>query len=359
MNNQNFGIQGGPILHEEATDTKPIIEEAPQVKQDLSIIGGPVSQDELKTFFSDFENTIKIDTQYAKPPLPFTSNKLFLFSLISFVALVFLNFSIEFAQYSFTLSPINGYASIAILGGLSIGLFQWIYKDLSSISRLKTSYKLRLQASDLYSKLSDGALIPLSEVKNYFDQLSKNWSSPSDYSQDKLDQLNQEISHRLKNKIEVEPIIYLKQLDEEILFEIDQKVKSTIHKKVLRCAISTGISNIALVDATFFILIYLSMVKEVCQHYGYRPGPMGTMWILRNVGTGALLASSSQTLLNLAPEAFSQEFAAKLGQGSLMGLWMLKSGYHLMEICRPFPKNLNQQNSYTQEFIELFVHTKK
>ncbi|MCO4781178.1 MAG: DUF697 domain-containing protein [Candidatus Cloacimonetes bacterium] len=359
MDNHNFSVQGGPVENNESTPPSFETKQEEMPTQELSIVGGPVSKDELKTFFKDFEHTIKVDTQYNSAPVAYKHNKLFLISLISFVILVFLNFSIEFAQYSFQLSPINGYASVAILTCLALGLFQWIYKDLRSISRLKTSYKLRVEASELYSKLSEGALIPLSDVKNYFDKLSSNWTSQSEYSQRRLKDLNLEIEHRIKNKIEVEPIIYLKQLDEEILFEIDKKVKSTIHKKVLRCAISTGISNIALVDATFFILIYLSMVKEVCQHYGYRPGPIGTLWILRNVGTGALLASSSQTLLNLAPEAFSQEFAAKLGQGSLMGLWMLKSGYHLMEICRPFPKNLNQQNSYTQEFIELFISSKK
>ncbi|PCJ18740.1 MAG: hypothetical protein COB02_09920 [Candidatus Cloacimonadota bacterium] len=354
MNNQSFEIIGGPI-NEEPTkkESKKNTE-----KKKLSILGGPVEKDELQSFYSGFDSKDLIDTDFQKSLPTFNSSKLFIISLILFTFLVFLNFSIEFTQYSFALSQLNGYLSIVAFSGLGLGLFQWIYSDLKAISQLKTSYKLRVTASNLYNSLSQGEKIPLSQVKDYFLELSNNWSSQSDYSKKQLLELKSEIDCRLKNKTEVEPIIYLKRLDEEILYDIDQKVKSTIHKKVLRCAISTGISNIALVDACFFILIYLSLVKEVCQHYGYRPGPIGTIWILKSVGTGALLASSSQTLLNLAPEAFSQEFAAKLGQGSLMGLWMLKSGYHLMEICRPFPKSLNQQNSYTQEFFQLFSKQK-
>ncbi|MCJ8347413.1 DUF697 domain-containing protein, partial [bacterium] len=305
MNDQNFGIFGGPI-----EDSKPVPPnnrptENPMKPtkleaeiQDLSILGGPVAQEDLKNFFEDFESNIHIESYSLNQKNSQVSNRLFFWSFFFLIFLIFFNFSIEFYQYSLQLSKWNGYLSIVALSGLTLGLVQWIHRDLRSIKQLKSSYQLRLEASNLYRSLSDGSKVPLSQVRHYFFKLNQNWSSPLSYSKNRLDDLLKEIDLRIQNKVQVDPMIYLKQLDQEVLYDIDQSVKSSIHKKVLRCAISTGVSNIAIVDVCFFLLIYLSMVKDICQHYGYKPGPIGTLWILKNIGTGALLASSTQTLLN-------------------------------------------------------------
>jgi len=72
-----------------------------------------------------------------------------------------------------------------------------------------------------------------------------------------------------------------KELDEEVMESIDVQVQARIKAASSQAALSTAISPLALLDAGIVIWRGVRLTKEIAQLYGFKPGWISTVVLLK------------------------------------------------------------------------------
>lgn len=231
-----------------------------------------------------------------------------------------------------TLSDIfnNGTLSSYIyLGGLVLLLVVLLLNILSNLKQLKfiKNAKRIKERFILQKQNPTEEIIPLANL--LLDQ----------YSKSKDEKVIQSIEH-IQDELNTSQIyeeIY-RDLDSVLLPLIDAKAKAAIHKASMQAALSTAISPFALFDMLLVFWRSVSLTKEISAIYGFRPGGLSTIILLKQAMVNVAFAGVAELLTEFSNEASGTLFTSiskSAGQGIANGVLLARLGYGVMQECRP------------------------
>ena len=137
-----------------------------------------------------------------------------------------------------------------------------------------------------------------------------------------------------------------RELDEEVLEVIDLKVQNVIKAASAQAALSTAISPLALLDAAIVIWRGVRLTKEVAQLYGFKPGWISTIVLLKKGAFTIFFVGATELAVEYVNAASESTIVSKIslsaGQGISNGVLLARIGYGVMTACRPLPMRVKR-----------------
>jgi uncharacterized membrane protein YcjF (UPF0283 family) len=132
---------------------------------------------------------------------------------------------------------------------------------------------------------------------------------------------------------------WLLRYDGDLLAVIDGAVADLIRKEAVNVALLTSLSPRGGFDALLILWRQLRLIRTIAVLYGWRPGLLGTLILLRNVLTNAALAAGFDEIGDLAVEMLGGSIAAYTGGliGEAIGnaALTLRLSRRAVDACRP------------------------
>lgn len=126
-----------------------------------------------------------------------------------------------------------------------------------------------------------------------------------------------------------------------VLQPLDERASRIVTSYASQTALLTALSPLALLDAMLSLWRSVRMAREIAVLYEGRPGPLGTLSLVRDIAGTLAAAGASELIADAGAEAFGSTFAAtlsaKVGQGMAMGILTIRVGLAAMRLCRPLP----------------------
>lgn len=224
------------------------------------------------------------------------------------------------------------FALTLLLSSLSI----LSYRNYREIKSLKNAKKVQ----DFFAKQK---ITPTKElIPATLDLLSIYAKTPNEKLQTHAALLESRISssHEYKE-------IY-KELDEEVISQIDREAQAKIKAASLQAAISTAISPLALLDAAIVLWRTLRLTKEIALLYGYKPGWLSSITLLKQGAFNIFFAGATELALEYTNELAENSILSKLStsaaQGLSNGILLARVGYGVMQACRPLPMRIKRES---------------
>ncbi|MEM7198851.1 MAG: DUF697 domain-containing protein [Planctomycetota bacterium] len=130
---------------------------------------------------------------------------------------------------------------------------------------------------------------------------------------------------------------------EPLLAPLDDQAREIIRHESMAIAVATALSPSGAADAYFVLWRNANMIARLAQLYYGRPGALGTVLVLRDVGFAVLVASQMQGIAHKGVETASgflgktaSPVAGPVADGLVNGLVGLRVGYLAMRRCRAF-----------------------
>ena len=151
-----------------------------------------------------------------------------------------------------------------------------------------------------------------------------------------------------------------KELDEEVLEVLDVQVQTRIKAASAQAALSTAISPLALLDAAIVIWRGVRLTKEIAQLYGFKPGWISTIVLLRKGAFTIFFVGATELAVEYMNAANESTVVSKIslsaGQGISNGVLLARIGYGVMEACRPLPMRV-KRGSFISSMISSIKDT--
>ena len=148
-----------------------------------------------------------------------------------------------------------------------------------------------------------------------------------------------------------------KDLDEDIIKEIDKEVQTKIKNASLQAALSTAISPLALLDAGIIIYRSILLTKEIALLYGFKPGWIATVVLLKKGALNVFFAGVSELALEYTNEIASTSLISKIslsaGQGVTNGILLARLGFGVMQACRPLSASAKRSSFMKELYVSL------
>ena len=145
-----------------------------------------------------------------------------------------------------------------------------------------------------------------------------------------------------------------KDLDSRLLPILDAKAEAVIHKASMQAALSTAISPSPLIDMLLIIWRSFYITKEVSKIYGYRPGGLTALILLKKAMFNVAFAGITELASELTNEATGSTIFSKISQSSGVGIangiLLARLGYGVLEACRPIQRE-KKRKSFLKAFI--------
>ncbi len=255
------------------------------------------------------------------------------------IGLIFTVLFVDTLQTIETLVKGGSLLNILYLIALIILLFSltlFSYKNYKDIKNLKSVKKIQ----ELFTKQKanpNEEIIPIT-----LNLLNKYTLSSNVKLQQKAELLQTKISssHEYKE-------IY-KELDEDVIKEIDIQAQKMIKTASIQAAISTAISPIAIVDSGIILWRSLRLTKEIAQLYGYKPGWFSTIMLLKQGAFNVFFAGVTELVIeythNITEASLLSKISTSAAQGLSNGVLMARLGFGIMKACRPLPMEVKRES---------------
>lgn len=133
----------------------------------------------------------------------------------------------------------------------------------------------------------------------------------------------------------------LRVLDARILGPCDEEAVAVVDRHARRAALAVAASPVAVLDAVILIGLALSMIREVSEVYGMRPGRLASIRIARRLLSGTAMVVGADIAGHMLLEQFGKTIgtvvAVKGGEAAIAGLRMLRLGQMVIQEVRPVP----------------------
>jgi hypothetical protein len=188
-------------------------------------------------------------------------------------------------------------------------------------------------------------------VERYVRALERNpeWTGSPEAVRAAVDQCRALRSEAAKAKDDELPALALRMAAIEhgtvaaLLAPLDRKATDAIRAEATAVGISTAVSPNGTIDAFLVLWRACNLVSRIAQIYYGRPGPRGTLTVLRDVSAATLASAYLQELTEVAGGmvgAFAGKAAGALAgpvlDGSLNAIGTLRIGYVAKARCRAF-----------------------
>jgi putative membrane protein len=132
--------------------------------------------------------------------------------------------------------------------------------------------------------------------------------------------------------------------EREVMTDLDRAAVAAIARAARDAALGTAASPIALLDAAIVFARALRMIREIAAIYGFRPGGLAALGLLRRVliqsagVAGAdILGELSADMLGRLGHKLAGTVSARLGVGIFAATRMARLGLATQSACRPLP----------------------
>ncbi|MBM3523913.1 MAG: DUF697 domain-containing protein, partial [Alphaproteobacteria bacterium] len=136
----------------------------------------------------------------------------------------------------------------------------------------------------------------------------------------------------------------LRLFEREVLAASDRRALAAVSRAVRDSAVGTAASPLAIIDALIVMIRALSMVREVAGAYGFRPGGLGAIALLRRVLGNATAVAAADIVADVTADVVGGlghkvvgTVSSRLGVGVFTGMRMARLGVATMRACRPLP----------------------
>jgi putative membrane protein len=136
----------------------------------------------------------------------------------------------------------------------------------------------------------------------------------------------------------------LRLFEREVLGDLDRNALAAVSRAVRDGAVGTAASPLAALDALIVLVRSLRMIREIAAAYGFRPGGLTSLAVLRRVLTNATTVAGADIVAELTADVvgglghkLAGTVSARLGVGVFAGMRMARLGIATMRACRPLP----------------------
>jgi len=212
---------------------------------------------------------------------------------------------------------------------LAMSLLIVTFKIIRQIKGLKDAKN----EQDFFKKQKENPDKQLIDAAN---NLLKNYET---HSNEAVSKRAQKLKEEIKSSHEYGTIY--KELDESVLASIDILAQKKIKSASIQASISTAISPLALLDVLILIWRSFLLTKEIAQLYGFKPGWVTTLSLLKQGSFNIFFAGAVELASEYANEVAGHSLTAKVstsaGQGMANGILLARLGYGVIKACRPLP----------------------
>jgi len=129
--------------------------------------------------------------------------------------------------------------------------------------------------------------------------------------------------------------------ERELLAPLDARAQARIVNAARRVAVVTAISPRTTIDMLFVIFQVVTLIRQLAETYGARPGMLGLARLFRQTlahlaVTGGMSAGDS-IVQQVLGHGLAARLSARLGEGVVNGLLTARIGIAAAEVCRPLP----------------------
>ncbi|MBF0190506.1 MAG: DUF697 domain-containing protein [Magnetococcales bacterium] len=233
-----------------------------------------------------------------------------------------------FLVHQFRLHPVLGIFFSGVIGVLLTLLVTAMTREFLSLRELRAQGALRGEAARLMSGGSFGNAQPL------IVQLTEQHGHRPEL-RDSLE------AFRAMNQAHLGDREMLELFSSRALRPLDEAALRIIGRHAASAAFLAVISPLAILDALLFLWRNTRMMREIATLYGLRPGPVGTVVLMRHLAEGMLAAGAGEVLAKSASEALGETLAgvvmANAGQAATNALFTARVGLKCLRLCRPIP----------------------
>lgn len=136
----------------------------------------------------------------------------------------------------------------------------------------------------------------------------------------------------------------LRLFEREVLGPSDRRALAAVSRAVRDGAVGTAASPLAVIDAIIVMVRALRMIREVAGAYGFRPGGLGAIALLRRVLGNATAVAAADIVADVTADVVGGlghkvvgTVSARLGVGVFTGMRIARLGVATMRACRPLP----------------------
>jgi putative membrane protein len=250
----------------------------------------------------------------------------FIFLSLLFMLAVTVEDTILFITEQFARNSVLGWGFSLIAGGVGLALMILVVREIASYRALGKVHALQNRASKLRLDGGYGHGVRFSTTMMKFykgrEELEPGWKQ----FQDNLD-----------SNLGDREVLTL--FSANVLVTLDRKAYDIVVENSSIAALLTALSPMAWLDALLFLWRNVRMVRQIATCYGFRPGFMTSISLVKQVLAGMVVSATTDFLTNEAVESVGNSVTAvlfaKAGQGMANGLLSARIGIQAMRLCRP------------------------
>ncbi len=238
------------------------------------------------------------------------------------------------------------------LSGLILLLIVFLLNISTNVKQIRfiKNAKLVKEKFKLQKNNPTKEIVPLTNVllKHYESYPDKKIQTSIEYIRDEL------------NTSQIYSEIY-NDLDNSLLSVMDTKAKKLIHNASVQAALSTAASPIPIFDMVLIVWRSILLTKEIASLYGFRPGGLTTISLLRQGVINVVFAGVAEMATDITNDMAGSTVLAKIsksaGQGIANGVLLARLGYGIMEACRPIESDEKRgsfMKSISKSIIDAF-----
>jgi putative membrane protein len=250
-----------------------------------------------------------------------------LLSLLFLIAVV-VEDTILFLAEQFARHTILGWGFSLVATGVGLALLVVIVREIGHFRSLRKINTLQIQATDLRHEGCCGNAV------RFAAGVMKFYKNRRD-----LDAGWQRFHDSLDSNLGDREILTL--FSSNVLLVLDKKAYDIVVKDASVAALLTALSPMAWLDALLFFWRNVRMIRHIAACYGFRPGFVGSIVLVKEVLKGMVASAATDFLTDEAAESVGSSVTAvlfaKVGQGMANGLLTARLGVQAMRLCRPVP----------------------
>lgn len=146
-------------------------------------------------------------------------------------------------------------------------------------------------------------------------------------------------------------------VEQQLLQILDARAERIVQKISMQTALSTAISPAPVIDMILIVWRSAAMTKEIATLYGFKPGFLTTIMLLRRGAFNLAFAGLSELAVDYSSEVLGASLIGKLStqtaQGMANGILTVRLGRGIIKACRPMKPSETQ--SSVDSFSKMFL----
>ncbi|CAK0750698.1 putative membrane protein [Azospirillaceae bacterium] len=256
----------------------------------------------------------------------------------------------DLLQRSFASSAALGMVVLVLVAMVTGTALKVALDEIVNLRRIKHIERLRAEADRLAHSVGHG------EASAFVEDLLRFYGGRSDLVVS-FQALNKSVSDAHNNQEVIQVV------ERQVLTAIDQRAYRLVLNGARDTAVATALSPSAAIDLAIVFWRNTKMVREIAELYGARPGPIGSISLIRRLIANLAVAGVAEGAHHVAVDALGGSLAAavsaRLGQGVINGLLTARLGVTAMHLCRPVGFSPDHQPSLKRIRSELMSVSKQ